>query len=311
MNRNLVFCISCYCDTKEKEDYLIKNINFLKEKGYKVTIMSPISVSIEVQNMIDYCFITSENILTEWPSRAFCMWKEWHINNKTFKMNTTQPYYGWAHILQTKRMGEIMIDHGFEQFIFLTYDTIIYESHLNEILDFGKKIVFPTNDGKHIREQGTHLYAMNKENLLKVISLMDHKVFLSKNWGISTYMSEKLFKPLKFKTSKIYTDDAIKFHKNLELFNHSNNKKIKFFISTPYGNNNVSILFYDNKKDDEIKLICNNKVIYKDKKNKTKLIDTGMFKKDINEFYIVLNEDLINLLPIVNSINHTVIDINE
>jgi len=311
MNRNLVFCISCYCDTKEKVDYLIKNILFIKEKGYKVTIMSPISVSIEVQNMVDYCFITSENILTEWPSRAFCMWNEWHINNKTFKMNTTQPYYGWAHISHTKRMGEIMINHGFEQFIFLSYDAIIDESHLNEILDFGQKIVFPTNDGKHIREQGTYLYAMNKENLLKVISLMDHKVFLSKNWGISTYMSEKLFKPLEFKTSKIYTDDAIKFHKNLELFNHSNNKKIKFFISTPYGNNNVSILFYDNKKDDDIKLICNNKVIYKDKKNKTKLIDTGTFKKDINEFYIVLNEDLINLLPIMNSINHTVIDINE
>ena len=52
-------------------------------------------------------------------------------------------------------------------------------------------------------------------------------------------------------------------------------------------------------------------VFYKDKKNKTKLIDTGMFKKDINEFYIVLNKDLINLLPIINSINHTVIDINE
>lgn len=309
MNKEFIFCISCHCDTKEKEQVLIDNINFIQSNGHKTAVMSSVPFSKEVQSLSDYSFITDENPMTQWPSRSFIMWKEWLLHDKTYRMTVSQPYYGWAGFLHTKRLGEIMMSYGYEDFVFIVYDLEFDESHLTDIYNEPEKIVFPTKNGEHVREQGLFLYYMNKKTLIDFISLMNHEVFLSKNWGISKYVSEKIFKPLGFNTSKKYVNDKIRFFDYDPLFNHSNNKKLNFFISSPYNNTENTKLFFYNNGVGTIKVYCNEELIYDDYKHKLHLLDLGMTKDNIYELFIIVDNEPMDVLTILSKINHTTIEV--
>jgi len=298
----LIFCISCFCDTSEKEKVLLDNIKFIHKHGHKVALISPIPLSKTVQITSDYTFITKENIKTDWPGRCFAMW--WV--NKGVKMTATQPYYGWNNVLHIKHLGNIMISQGYDEFVFMIYDTLFNETHLQEIYDAKQKLVFPREkNGKIDRKHSIHLFYTDKEYLQNILSLIDEDLFYSRNdWGISTYVSETMFKPLGFNTSKTPVRDQIDFFDYDKLFNHSPIDGVKFFIGSEYQSPKPVIIFVY-ERNEECSIECNGLVI----EEKEGVIDLQLSKKDIVKLTLKTQHRIVDLLPILNSLNHTKIKV--
>ena len=66
-NIKKVALISTYCDTQEKIDVLIKNIDKVKAYGLDVIVISPIFLPQYVQTKCDYFLLTKDNPVLDWP----------------------------------------------------------------------------------------------------------------------------------------------------------------------------------------------------------------------------------------------------
>lgn len=297
----LIFCVSCFCDTLEKEKVLLDNIEFIHKQGHEVALISPIPVSEIIQTASDYTFITKENVKTDWPGRCYAMW--WSIKGVT--MTTTQPYYGWNNMLHIKNLGTLMMNQGYKEFVFMIYDTLFNETHLQEIYDAKQTLVFPSKkDGEINRKHSIHLFYTDKEYFQNMLSLIDENVFYSRNdWGISKYISETMFKPLGFNTSKTPVEDQIYFFDQSKLFNHSPVDGIRFFIGSEYqSSESVKMFVYEG--NEECNIECNGLMV----EEKDGVIDLKLLKKDIVSLTLKTQKEIVDLLPTLNSLNHTKIE---
>ena len=89
--------ISTFCDTKEKQNILLKNIKKLKSYNIDVLCINPNSIDLpyEILKLSDYTFYTKDNPLLGWPQRAFTFWKTVLTDKGWLKMTHFLNDYGW------------------------------------------------------------------------------------------------------------------------------------------------------------------------------------------------------------------------
>ena len=121
-NIKKVALISTYCDTQEKIDVLIKNIDNVKTYGLDVIVISPIFLPEYVQTKCDYFLLTKDNPVLDWPGKAMQAWKNILINDKSITITRTYADYGWAGLFQVKKLSELALTLDYDYFYHMIYD---------------------------------------------------------------------------------------------------------------------------------------------------------------------------------------------
>ena len=120
-NIKKVALISTYCDTQEKIDVLIKNIDKVKAYGLDVIVISPIFLPQYVQTKCDYFLLTKDNPVLDWPGKAMQAWKNILINSKSITVTRVYADYGWAGLFQVKKLSELALTLDYDYFYHMIY----------------------------------------------------------------------------------------------------------------------------------------------------------------------------------------------
>ena len=106
--------ISTFCDTQEKIELLTKNINKIKDIGVDVMLISPLKLTDEIIELADYTIFSKENPVLNWPEKSYFQWWGGQINGQNITMRTTYPDYGYAGLVQVKRMADFALSMDYE-----------------------------------------------------------------------------------------------------------------------------------------------------------------------------------------------------
>lgn len=301
--KKYIFCISCYCDTEEKEVLLENQIKYIKSMGYDTCIISPLPFSNKVQELSDYSFVTAQNQILKWPNKGVNFWYSISHNKKKYTLYNVTDDYGWAalsHILQT---GNLMKNYGYDDFIFTTYDSKYDESHIQEIDNIENNLFFPTSDGKTNYPIGFHLLYLNKESFDVLVKNVNFHDYQNTNYLIYDYVQTNVVDKFNFNISKNYSIDLIQLHKVKEFWSHSDDKKeLNYFIGIYKS---IKLLFYNNVIKNHVEIIANNQTIFKGNLDDITFIDTKISLDSLDNMKIIFNDKEIDLTSKIKSMNMT------
>jgi hypothetical protein len=248
-----IVLISAFCNSEEKLNVLRKNIKIIKSTGADTAIISPLPLPQDIVESSDYTFITKENPIFDWPSRAIMVWKTIYTPQGQIKLNTTTPDYGFSGLNHVKRLGEMFINYNYKHFTFIIYDTIITDEIIEVIEKGSEAIVYPSKrqNTDFIWQVGLHLLSFNKENCKKVIELIDFEEYKKcrGDFDAFAYLHHKIVIPLNIPIASNPVEDEIYYYE--EYHDHSPISDFKYFIHSPDENHkipgrgyNLQMVFY-------------------------------------------------------------------
>ena len=245
MAHKKVALISSFCDNQEKLDLLYENIKTIKELEIDVMIFTPFSLPEEINKLADYVLISKENPVFDWPKKAYYQWSTINIGTKQINMSRTYPDYGYAGLIQIKRMADLALSMDYDLFFPMIYDININEYVKNILL--GNKInsFFKSKRGDLVWTVGLHLISLDKEHLFNFKTLITEASYLTELSGDAFSWTHKA---LPFVSGIIEEDEPIEdlifYYENFDFFNYSSSKEYKLFIHKK-DNDNIKLLFYD------------------------------------------------------------------
>ena len=309
--KNIVL-ISTYCDTDEKINVLKENNQKIKENDMDVAFISAIPLPLEVSDLADFSFFTNENPVLDWPQHSMYDWSKHFINDKIIEIWNTYPDYGWAGLTHVKRLGEMFSQYDYDYYNYIIYDTIIDDEVL-KILKVGHpKIVFPSKRNEYVWKVGLHLMSFNKENLKELISNINLSDYLSYvDFDAFAYLHNHLVKPLNIQIGSKEVEDSIFYYEEVDNKNHSHDKSIKYFISSPDEVvDTLKLYFYNIPIPFELKLTVNSIESIINVSNGT-LIDLGITKYDLQEVLLEYNGMIQNITEKIKSIKNSHLTVTE
>lgn len=242
---NKIALISSFCDNQEKLDLLYENIKTIKELEIDVMIFTPFSLPEEINKLADYVLISKENPVFDWPKKSYYQWSTINIGTKQINMSRTYPDYGYAGLIQIKRMADLALSMDYDLFFPMIYDININEYVKNILL--GNKInsFFKSKRGDLVWTVGLHLISLDKEHLFNFKTLITEASYLTELSGDAFSWTHKA---LPFVSGIIEEDEPIEdlifYYENFDFFNYSSSKEYKLFIHKK-DNDNIKLLFYD------------------------------------------------------------------
>jgi len=306
-NKNLVL-ISSFCDTDEKVKVIEKNIKKLKENFFDVAIISPIDLPKQITEISDFIFLTKENPVLDWPIHAMFQWKDYYINNELYRISNTYGDYGWSGLLHVKRMGEIFTNYDYDFFCYIIYDTILEDKFLEVMKRGHKGLVYPSKRKNVIWQVGLHLMIFDKKTLKDIIPRINLEDYLSyKDFDAFAFLHNHIVNPLELEIAQEPVEDEIYYYDDYDFFNMSDDKDIKYMISSPYEYvDTLKIFFYSVPENLEIKIITNtneNDYII----NNFSIIDLGILKEEVKNVILVYNKKTFNITKKIQSIKNSAI----
>lgn len=307
MNEQIVL-ISTFCDTDDKIKILLNNIKKIKNEGFDVAIISPLILPNEIIDISDYVFFTKENPILDWPQHSMYGWKILNFDEYRVKIWQTYPDYGWSGLNHVKRLGEMFINYDYKTFAYIIYDSVLNDEHFKLIRDGHEGIVYPSKRGKDVWKVGLHLMVFNKEMLRHLIDRINLKDYLSyHDFDAFAYLHNHLVNPLQIEIAKEPVEDEIYFYEKTDMFNHSPNENIKYFISSPDEYiEEVKILFYDNNKIFDLKITVNDTEQLYNIKNGD-IISLNLLKGDVRIVILEYNGEIIDVTEKIKSIKNSAI----
>lgn len=287
MNKD-IFLVSCYCDNSLKLNSLKRYISYIKEHNFDCALISPLTIPIEIQETVDFYIKISENPVLYWPERGLSFWLTIEIDNKNYKLTTMLPDYGWCGLYHIKKLGEFFKNYNYNKFIFSVYDTLITDEHINEIKKY-TNVIFPLKKGESVWPSSLNLFSVHKNNIENVVKNIEKKIYVkSDGKAAEHYIEDYIVKPFNIERSDLYVEDEINHYKN-DTFKYSDVDDIKYFMSSYEENKTVKFVFWPTDK--LINLNCNNVTIFNDSVSKKIIVDTKIYKKDIRNITIMVDEN--------------------
>lgn len=239
--------IGSFCDTSEKIEVLDRNLSTIKSYGIDVMLISPFPLPEEILKKCDYFFLTKDNIVLDWPIRAYSWWRSFIHDGKNYVLANTCPDYGFAGLWQVKQLSEIALTLDYDQFFHMIYDTKIDETVISGFKSEKRKSVFPSRRGNATWPIGLHYVILDKENLRNLSSEITLESYVSLPEGADAFnVITNVAEKYNFDVEKEYIEDWIFYHEGADFINCSNIPGIKFFIEKdPISMSNVKIVFYD------------------------------------------------------------------
>ena len=265
--------ISTFCDTQEKIDILKINLIKLKKLNVDTLILTPFNFLPEkIINLSTYCIITSENPILDLDMKAQLMYLDSTTKHK-IRRTLVLKDYGWASLLQIKRLFSYGSNLEYDIFYQMIYDLDItnkIENIINSnIVNFffgnnRRKYEKLVNGEAHYRVGGI-FGIFDRENCKLIESKIKLEKYLKFEFAEDFYgrIQEKINIPV----HDYITTDLI-FNTGVELLDISPTNKLSLFIDNSYNMRNpikheVGIYFFNVKKP--CKVIIDNKNIIIDR----------------------------------------------
>ena len=320
--------ISTFCDTKEKQDILYKNILKIKELGIDVMALGPnfIQLPSHITEACDYFFYTKDNPLLEWPTRAYTHWhRHIHSPSKVLEMHRGLADYGWAALFQTKKLSQLALTFDYDVFIHLIYDIEIDEPVSQEFLSNEVNIIHPRINPKNpndIWDTTLHLMRFDRDMMEKIEQEITLKEYLGTN-GMAEGEVMKWREKFQLKTSKVIVKDLIFYWGDFDFFNQSPFTEFKMFISkndpaiTWLGDppiesmltENLRIVFHGITDMGEIKIKING-VEYIETPKNFEFIEFPISSKNVDELIFEYNNKVVDYTETYSGIMRNLIYYN-
>lgn len=236
--------ISSFCDNEEKVNLLKQNISKIKSLGVDVMVVSPINLGNEIFEITDYLIYTKENPVLNWPEKSYYQWWGGTVNGIDIQMTTTYPDYGYAGLLQVKRMADMALSMEYDIYFPMIYDININE-HVESILrDSKKNSFFPSIRDGQTWGIGLHLISLDKEHMFRFKTLITKESYLVEGDFDAFAWLHRAVKLIPGVIEKTPVEDLIYFLQNKEFFDCQLTTKYKCFIHKTHFDN-MKIVFYD------------------------------------------------------------------
>lgn len=236
--------ISSFCDNKEKTEILIKNIIKLKEIGIDVMVFSPLKLDEKIVELSDYVILSKENPVLNWPEKSYFQWWSGTVNGENISMTTTYPDYGFAGLIQVKRMADLALSMDYEIYFPMIYDVNIND-HVENVLKSNKKnSFFPSKRDDMVWGIGLHLISLDREHLTRFKNLITKESYLVEGDFDAFAWLHRAVKLIPGIIEDEPVEDLIYFLSNKDFFNVSPSPNFKCFIHKT-GVNNIKLVFYN------------------------------------------------------------------
>jgi hypothetical protein len=237
--------ITSFCNNQEKINVLEDTLDTLKDLGLDTILYTAIHLPENIYKKSDYVIISKENLVFDWPVKAYYQWSETTFNNYKIHLSRTYPDYGYAVLNQIKRMSELALNMDYNQFFIIDYDTKINDYVKNILLDNKPNSFFPSKRENALWPIGLHLISLDKKHLTNFKNLITPESYLTEKNGDAFSWT---YKALPFVSGiiedKEAIEDLINNHQNFDFFNYSFTDEYKLFIhKTDYDN--IKLLFYN------------------------------------------------------------------
>ena len=250
--------ISTFCNTQEKIDILKINLIKLKKLNVDTLILTPFNfLPEEIINLSTHCIITSENHILDLDMKAQLIYLNSTTKHK-IKRTLVVKDYGWASLLQIKRLFSYGSNLDYDIFYQMIYDLDI-TSEIEKIINSNIiNFFFGNNREKYgILPKGKPHYRVggvfgifNKENCKLIESKIKLEKYLKCDFAEDLYgrIQEKVNIPV----HNYVTMDLI-FNNDEDLLNISPTNKLSLFIDNTYNKrkpikHEVGIYFFNIQK---------------------------------------------------------------
>jgi hypothetical protein len=236
--------ISTFCDNEEKLEILKENIKKIKSLFVDVMVFTPLNLTEEIIALCDYVIFSKENPVLNWPEKAYYQWYRGTINNKSIEMTTTYPDYGYAGLVQIKRMADLSLSMDYDVFFPMIYDIKIDE-HVESVLrDNKKNSFFPSERDGMVWAVGLHLISLDREHLFRFKTLITKESYLIDTIFDAFAWLHRAIKLIPGVIEKKPVEDVIYFLENKNFFDCGLTNKYKCFIHKT-GADNMKMVFYN------------------------------------------------------------------
>jgi hypothetical protein len=295
--------ISTFCDTEEKQNILKENIIKIKSLGIDIMAISPIEIPYDIIKLCDFFCYTKENPVFDWPEKAYTQWRSLNINGDNIKMNITCPDYGYAGLIQIKRMADLALSMDYDMFFPMIYD-LDFTPYVESIFNDNKpNSFFPSKRGDHsFWSVGLHLISLDREHLTSFKNLITKESYLTNlNGDAFSWLHSVLdFIPGIVETE--YMTDLIYYFEDIDFFNFSIIEEIKCFIHK-IENQDIKFIFYDFK---EIKKFIIKTEDFEYEYNVKEWEEIELPYKEYISFIVIYEEKEYDFTSIINKIKHNI-----
>jgi hypothetical protein len=222
--------ISSFCDNQQKKDLLKKNIKKIKNLGVDTMVISPLKLDDETIELTDILIYTKENPVLSWPEKAYFQWWDGTINGEHITMTTTYPDYGYAGLVQVKRMADFALSMDYELFFPMIYDININEHVESVLLGNKKNSFFPSMRDGQIWGIGLHLISLDREHLNRFKTLITKESYLVEGDFDAFAWLHRAVKLIPGILESEPVEDLIYFLENKNFFDLSPTNKFRCFI---------------------------------------------------------------------------------
>lgn len=293
-----VALFSTYCNTIEKQEVLLKNIRKVKELGLDVFVLTLFPLMNEIHKESNFVIHSKENPVPPIERKSIYSWRDFTDGTRIVSYF---PDYGYASLLQLKRLIEFSSVMGYDYYYTMIYDIII-TPEIENVIREGRSCSFFKNP-KVKNEMGGILTAFNHENAKKFASLLTEGSYYREGSDIAESWMLRVNEVIGGVLENIYAADSIDFSKDLIETDHSPFPDFGAFI---IKENYTGIFFYN--IDFPIPLIIETNL----KKipiliDSNKLVHLSDNKDDIEYIKIIYRGEMRNLSKYFDILVRTVI----
>jgi hypothetical protein len=308
MKNNLIIILS-HCDTEEKKEVLINNVNKLKSNNFDILLVSHIPIPSSIQELVEYFIYDKSNPIINWPERGMVFWQKIG-DNIVYRLLNIYPDYGWTALNQILLGGNLGLSLNYNYFSFINYDIQLTDSIIEALKS---PVPFLTTKVKSIHDTEVRypsflLNIISRKNLKNILPLINKEHYIKDThlWkeGGKFRDAEEYWEHLITNFSyTVYPNtivDSINFDNVKTLFTNNKNNidKFKIFFQnnnthSAISNNGIpGVLLYE-VKIPNLKLVVNEKYT-SIKKGKNEYIPLPKIKRIgvmIDEEYTDLTEE--------------------
>ena len=216
----------------------------IKSLGVDVMVISPLKLDDELIDLCDYLIYTKENPVLEWPEKSYFQWWDGTIDGRHVTMTTTYPDYGYAGLVQVKRMADFALSMNYDLFFPMIYDININEHVESVFKDTKKNSFFPSERDGQIWGIGLHLISLDREHMIRLKTLITKESYLVEGDFDAFAWLHRAVKLVPGVVEETPVEDLIYYLSNTEFFNISPSTKFKCYIHKTLEDN-MKIVFYD------------------------------------------------------------------
>jgi hypothetical protein len=236
--------ISSFCDNTEKLDLLKKNIQKIKSLGVDVMVISPLKLDDEMIDLCDFLIYTKENPVLNWPEKSYFQWWGGTMYGEDITMTTTYPDYGYAGLVQVKRMADFALSMDYDIFFPMIYDININEHVESVFLDNKKNSFFPSMRDGYVWGIGLHLISLDRDHMTRFKMLITKESYLVEGDFDAFAWLHRAVKLIPGIIEDTPVEDLIYFLSNKDFFNISPTNYFKCFIHKTLKDD-MKIVFYN------------------------------------------------------------------